>query len=60
MLFNVLVKLGSETVKSMRQCVAAEITTSFASSYTHEVILEEVLHLEFIKACGKQATGEKY
>jgi len=60
LLFNALGKLGSETVKSMRQRVAAEITTTFASSYTHEITLEEALQLESIKAYGKQATGEKY
>ncbi len=60
LLFNALGKLGSETVQSMRKRVAEEITTTFASSYTHEVTLEEALHLDSIKAYGKQATGEKY
>jgi len=53
-------KRSNETVKSMRKRVAEEITTTFASSYTHEVTLEEALQLESIKAYGKQATGEKY
>ncbi|WP_227686607.1 hypothetical protein [Psychrobacter fozii] len=44
----------------MRQRVAEEITTTFANSYTHEVSLAEVLHLQSITAYGKQATGEKY
>lgn len=44
----------------MRKRVAEEITTTFASHYTHEVTLEEALQLESIKAYGKQATGEKY
>lgn len=60
LLFNVLGKLGSETVKSMRKRVAEEITTTFASSYTHEVTLQEALQLKSIAAYGKQATGEKY
>lgn len=60
LLFNVLGKLGAETVQSMRKRVAEEITTTFASHYTHEVTLEEALQLESIKAYGKQATGEKY
>jgi len=60
LLFNALGKLGNETVTSMRKRVAEEITTTFASSYTHEVTLEEALQLESIKAYGKQATGEKY
>lgn len=60
LLFNALGKLGSETVKSMRKRVAEEITTTFASSYTHEVTLEEALQLDSIKAYSQQATGEKY
>ncbi|MGO2279665.1 MAG: zinc-binding dehydrogenase [Pseudomonadales bacterium] len=60
LLFNALGKLGTKTVIKMRQRVADEITTTFASSYTHEVSLAEVLHLQSIAAYGKQATGEKY
>lgn len=60
LLFNALGKLGADTVMSMRKRVAEEITTTFASSYTHEVSLAEVLDLESIAAYGKQATGEKY
>lgn len=60
LLFNALGKLGTETVMSMRKRVAEEITTTFASSYTHEVSLAEVLHMKSIAAYGKQATGEKY
>ena len=60
LLFNALGKLDAETVKSMRKRVAEEITTTFASSYTHEVTLQEALQLQSIAAYGKQATGEKY
>ena len=60
LLFNALAKLGTETVMSMRKRVAEEITTTFASSYTHEVTLQEALQLQLIAAYGKQATGEKY
>jgi len=60
LLFNALGKLGTKTVVKMRQRVADEITTTFASSYTHEVTLAEALHLQSIAAYGKQATGEKY
>lgn len=60
LLFNALGKLGTKTVMAMRKRVAEEITTTFASSYTHEVTLAEVLHLQSIAAYGKQATGEKY
>ncbi|MGO2340030.1 MAG: zinc-binding dehydrogenase [Psychrobacter sp.] len=60
LLFNALAKLGTKTVVKMRQRVADEITTTFASNYTHEVTLAEALHLQSIAAYGKQATGEKY
>ena len=60
LLFNALAKLGTETVMSMRRRVAEEITTTFVSSYTHEVTLQEALQLQSIAAYGKQATGEKY
>ncbi|WP_227685659.1 hypothetical protein [Psychrobacter sp. NZS113] len=60
LLFNALGKLGIKTVVKIRQRVAEEITTTFASSYKHEVTLAEVLHLQSIAAYGKQATGEKY
>jgi NADPH2:quinone reductase len=60
LLFNALGKLGTKTVMSMRKRVTDEITTTFASHYTHEVSLAEVLQLQSIAAYSKQATGEKY
>ncbi len=60
LLLNALGKLGTETVMSMRKRVAEEITTTFASRYTHEVSLAEALQLDSIAAYSKQATGEKY
>ncbi|TLU66200.1 NADH oxidase [Thalassotalea litorea] len=60
LLFNVLGKLGIETTIAMRKRVAAEITTTFASHYTHEVSLAQVLQLESLGAYAKQATGEKF
>ncbi|XQW85605.1 zinc-binding dehydrogenase [Thalassotalea piscium] len=60
LLFNALGKLGTETVAAMRKRVADEITTTFASHYTHEVSLAEVLQLPSMAAYSKQATGEKY
>nr|WP_286133307.1 hypothetical protein [Colwellia sp. UCD-KL20] len=44
----------------MRKRVADEITTTFASHYTHEVSLAEVLQLQYIADYSKLATGEKY
>lgn len=55
-----LARVGPERAQELRERVASEITTTFASSYTAEVSLEEALSLEAISVYGKQATGEKY
>ena len=49
-----------EEAQKLRQRVADEITTTFASSYTQEVSLSEALSIDAISVYGKQATGEKY
>jgi NADPH2:quinone reductase len=40
--------------------VAAEIKTTFASTYTKEISLAEALRLEEIAVYSRLATGEKY
>jgi NADPH2:quinone reductase len=55
-----LQKIGFEGAEALRQRVANEIKTTFASSYTAEVSLSEALTVDAIKVYGKQATGEKY
>jgi len=53
-------RIGMENFQLMRERVANEITTTFASHYTQEVSFEEMLQPEIIRAYAKQATGEKY
>ena len=53
-------RVGAEKFQEMRGRVAKEITTTFASSYTKEVSLEEMLEPDAIKTYAKQATGAKY
>jgi NADPH:quinone reductase-like Zn-dependent oxidoreductase len=60
LLFNVLGKLGNKITAAMRKRIAAEIKTTFASHYTHEVSLAGALQLDAISVYGKQATGEKF
>lgn len=60
LLFNVLGKLGQQTNIAMRKRVAAEIKTTFASHYTHEVSLAGALQMDAISVYAKQATGEKF
>ena len=55
-----LQKIGFEAAQKLRERVAAEIKTTFASTYTKEVSLAEALRLEEIAVYGKQATGGKY
>ena len=44
----------------LRSRVAAELTTTFASSYTRAVSLEGMLSPDAFNAYVKQATGEKF
>jgi NADPH2:quinone reductase len=53
-------RIGPEAAGGLRQRVAAEIKTTFASHYTREVSLAEALSLEAIATYGKQSTGEKF
>jgi NADPH2:quinone reductase len=55
-----LQKIGFEAAERLRQRVAAEVKTTFASSYVKEVSLAEALQLDELSVYGKQATGEKY
>jgi len=55
-----LQKIGPAAAQKLRQRVAAEIKTTFASRYDKEVSLAEALRLEEIAVYGKQATGQKY
>lgn len=55
-----LERVGNEEGARMRRRVADEITTTFASSYSEIVSLEEVLTPESIGVYAKQATGEKF
>ena len=55
-----LTKVGPAAAQKLRERVAAEIQTTFASHYTKEVSLAEALRVEEIAVYGKQATGQKY
>ena len=54
-----LMKLGADAAK-LRARVAAELKTTFASHYTAEISLAEVLQPDIIAAYARKATGEKY
>jgi NADPH2:quinone reductase len=60
LLMPFLERIGAEGAAKLRQKVASEIKTTFASKYTREVSLTETLSMEAIKVYGMQATGEKF
>jgi hypothetical protein len=53
-------KVGPEVVGQMRARVVAELKTTFASHYSHEISLAEALNLETLQAYNAKRTGEKY
>ena len=55
-----LAKIGPEAAQGLRERVAREIKTTFASHYAREVSLAEALSVEAVQTYGRQATGEKY
>jgi NADPH2:quinone reductase len=55
-----LQKIGPEAAQKLRERVAAEVKTTFASSYAREISLAEALQLDSIRVYGQQATGKKY
>jgi hypothetical protein len=55
-----LMKIGPVEGQKLRQRVADELKTTFASHYTRVVSLQEALQLDNIAVYGKRATGEKF
>jgi len=51
---------GAETIGRLRARVAAELTTTFASTYTREVSLAGMLKPDAFNTYVKRATGEKF
>jgi NADPH:quinone reductase len=55
-----LQKIGPESMQRLLGRVAAELTTTFASTYTDRVSLAGALQLSAITDYARQATGSKY
>ena len=60
LLMPFLIKAGPSKVQELKDRVAAEIKTTFASHYTAEISLAEALKPEVIAAYNAKATGTKY
>ena len=55
-----LARVGPEASERLRQRVADEVTTTFASSYVKTISLAGVLDLDNVAVYNQRATGEKY
>jgi len=55
-----LQKIGSAASQALRQRVADELTTTFASHYAQEISLAQALQVEMIKTYSAKSTGTKY
>jgi NADPH:quinone reductase-like Zn-dependent oxidoreductase len=60
LVFPFIEKIGPVDAKRLRDRVAAELTSTFASHYTQVISLQELLQLDVLKATYKRATGEKF
>ena len=55
-----MAKAGAEIVGRMRARVAAELTTTFKSHYSHRITLAEAVDPATLQAYNAKRTGEKY
>lgn len=55
-----LAKIGPEAVQALKDRVARELLTTFASHYTHTISLAEALDPAMVEAYARKATGAKY
>jgi NADPH2:quinone reductase len=60
LLFPFLQRIGPAALQAMKQRVATELKTTFASHYSGEVSLIEALQRDTMAAYGRRATGSKY
>ena len=60
LLFPYLGKIGADATQALKQRVAAELKTTFASHYSREISLAEALLPEVVAAYGQRATGSKF
>ena len=60
LVFPFLQKLGNAATQKLKERVAGELKTTFASTYSGEGSLVEALQPAAIMSYAKRATGEKY
>ncbi|MEM8620396.1 MAG: zinc-binding dehydrogenase [Actinomycetota bacterium] len=57
---NFLARVGDARANELRAKVAEEITTTFASSYTDRITLDDAIDPDVARRYARMATGEKY
>jgi NADPH2:quinone reductase len=60
LLFPFLQRIGIERAQALRERVAAELKTTFASHYAGEISLAQALQPGMLARYGQRATGEKW
>ena len=60
LLFPFLQKIGPAATQALKQRVATELKTTFASSYSKEISLAQALQKDAVAVYGQRATGTKY
>ena len=60
LLMPFLARTSREDLERLRGRVADELTTTFASHYTHEITLRDTLDVPTLQRCARQATGQKF
>jgi NADPH2:quinone reductase len=60
LLFPFLQRIGAQAAQALKQRVASELKTTFASSYSKVISLAQALQMDAIAVYGKRATGVKY
>ena len=60
LLMPFLASLKPEDAGRLQARVAGELTTTFASSYSDEISLDQALDLDVMRRYAQQATGQKY
>ena len=59
LVFQYLPMLGEDTNRALRERVMAEITTTFASNYTTEISLSDMIDLRHVAIYNQRATNAK-
>lgn len=55
-----LQKIGADGQQRLRERIAAELKTTFASHYTREISLTQMLQIDTVNAYMRRATSEKF